>query len=194
MSPQDGLTPQGHEHTFLERLFQTNLAPTHGSRPFDVAAVRRDFPILHQQVHGKPLVWLDNAATTQKPQSVIDAIANCYARDNSNIHRGAHTLAARSTDAYEHARATVQKFIGAGSPQEIVFVRGTTEGINLVAQTYGKKFFQPGDEIVLSTLEHHANIVPWQMIALVTKRLSIDENSPIARRIAIRWSDDHRSG
>ena len=120
---------------------------------------------MHQQVHGKPLVWLDNAATTQKPQSVIDAVANFYAHDNSNIHRGAHALAARATDAFEQARQKVQTFLGAGSPQEIVFVRGTTEGINLVAQTYGRKFLQPGDEIVLSTLEHHANIVPWQMVA-----------------------------
>jgi cysteine desulfurase/selenocysteine lyase len=127
--------------------------------------IRNDFPILHQQVHGKPLVWFDNAATTQKPQSVIDAVANYYAHDNSNIHRAAHTLAARATDAYEQARQKVQTFLGAGSAKEIIFVRGTTEGINLVAQTYGRKFLQPGDEIVLSTIEHHANIVPWQMIA-----------------------------
>ena len=127
--------------------------------------IRRDFPILDQQVHGKPLVWFDNAATTQKPQSVIDAVANFYAHDNSNIHRGAHTLAARATDAYEQARQKVQAFLGAGSAKEVLFVRGTTEGINLVAQTYGRKFLQPGDEIVLSTLEHHANIVPWQLVA-----------------------------
>ena len=133
--------------------------------PLDVPAIRRDFPILHQHVHGKPLVWLDNAATTQKPQSVIDALAHFYAHDNSNIHRGAHTLAARATDAFEQARQKVQLFLGASSANEIVFVRGTTEGINLVGQTYGRKFLQPGDEIVLSTLEHHANIVPWQMIA-----------------------------
>ncbi len=136
-----------------------------GSRPLDVAAIRRDFPALHQQVHGKPLAWLDNAATTQKPQEVIDALARFYANDNSNIHRGAHTLAARATDAFEQARQKVQAFLGASSSKEIVFVRGATEGINLVAQTYGRKFLQPGDEIVLSTLEHHANIVPWQMIA-----------------------------
>jgi len=141
------------------------LAGVSGARPFDVASIRSDFPILHQQVHGRPLIWLDNAATTQKPQSVIDAISNYYSRDNSNIHRAAHTLAARSTDAYEGAREKVRKFINAGSTKEIVFVRGTTEGINLVAQTFGRKFLQPGDEIVLSTLEHHANIVPWQMVA-----------------------------
>ena len=140
-------------------------SPSEGARPFDVPAIRRDFPILHQQVHGKPLAWLDNAATTQKPQSVIDALSSFYAHDNSNIHRGAHTLAARATDAFEQARQKVQTFLGASSAKEIIFVRGTTEGINLVAQTYGRKFLQPGDEIVLSTLEHHANIVPWQMVA-----------------------------
>src|SRR5690606_25908957 len=106
--------------------------------------------------------WFDNAATTQKPQSVIDALSRFYAADNSNIHRGAHTLAARATDAYEQARQKVQTFLGASSTNEIIFVRGTTEGINLIAQSYGRRFLQPGDEIVLSTLEHHANIVPWQ--------------------------------
>jgi cysteine desulfurase/selenocysteine lyase len=136
-----------------------------GPGAFDVPTIRRDFPVLDQQVHGRPLVWFDNAATTQKPQSVIDAVAGFYAHDNSNIHRGAHTLAARATDAYEQARQKVQAFLGASSAKEILFVRGTTEGINLVAQTYGRKFLQPGDEIVLTTLEHHANIVPWQMIA-----------------------------
>jgi cysteine desulfurase/selenocysteine lyase len=135
------------------------------SRPFDVNQIRKDFPILHQGVHGKPLVWFDNAATTQKPQSVIDAISEFYENDNSNIHRAAHSLAARATDAYEKARQKVQTFIGASSIKEIVFVRGTTEGINFITQTYGRKFLQPGDEIVMSTLEHHANIVPWQMIA-----------------------------
>ena len=131
---------------------------------FDVDAVRRDFPILHQKVNGKPLAWFDNAATTQKPQHVIDSISRFYANDNSNIHRGAHTLAARSTDAYEHARRTVQTFLGASSPDEIIFVRGTTEGINLVANACGS-LLSAGDEIVLTELEHHANIVPWQMVA-----------------------------
>ena len=131
---------------------------------FDVDAVRRDFPILHQKVNGKPLAWFDNAATTQKPQHVIDTISRFYAHDNSNIHRGAHTLAARSTDAYEHARRTVQTFLGASSPDEIIFVRGTTEGINLVANACGS-LLSAGDEIVLTELEHHANIVPWQMVA-----------------------------
>lgn len=141
------------------------VAPSNSARPFDVVQIRKDFPILHQTVHGKPLVWLDNAATTQKPQSVIDALSDFYRRDNSNIHRAAHTLAARATEAYEGARDKVHRFLGAATSKEIIFVRGTTEGINLVAQTYGHKFLQPGDEIILSTLEHHANIVPWQMIA-----------------------------
>ena len=136
--------------------------------PFDVNVIRKDFPILHQQVHGKPLIWLDNAATTQKPQNVIDALSLYYQRDNSNIHRAAHTLAARATDAYEAAREKVQRFLGASSASEIVFVRGTTEAINLVAQTYGRKYIREGDEIILSTLEHHANIVPWQMLAQET--------------------------
>lgn len=152
----------------LQRIFAPATLPSERTRPFDVNAIRRDFPVLRQQVHGKPLAWFDNAATTQKPQSVIDSISRFYENDNSNIHRGAHTLAARSTDAYEQARRKVQLFLGASSVKEIAFVRGTTEGINLVAKTYGRKFFQPGDEILLSTLEHHANIVPWQMVARET--------------------------
>ncbi|MDR3328542.1 MAG: cysteine desulfurase [Prevotellaceae bacterium] len=136
-----------------------------GREAFDVQAIRKDFPILHQQVNGKDLVWFDNAATTQKPQPVIDAVKNFYERDNSNIHRASHTLAARSTDAYEGARSKVKSFINAPSPEEIIFVRGTTEGINLIAQTYGRKFISAGDEIVISTLDHHANIVPWQQLA-----------------------------
>jgi cysteine desulfurase / selenocysteine lyase len=133
--------------------------------PFDVQAIRRDFPILHQKVNGKPLVWLDNAATSQKPQHVIDTLKQFYSHDNSNVHRGAHALAARATDAYEGAREKVQQFLGASSDREIIFVRGTTEGINLVAQTYGRKYVGQGDEIVLTTLEHHSNIVPWQLLA-----------------------------
>jgi len=130
----------------------------------DVDAVRRDFPILRQTVHGKPLAWFDNAATTQKPQAVIDALSRFYAHDNSNIHRGAHTLAARATDAYEHARETVATFLGATGPDEIIFVRGCTEGINLVANILAPGLSR-GDEILLTELEHHANIVPWQMVA-----------------------------
>jgi cysteine desulfurase/selenocysteine lyase len=132
---------------------------------FDVASVRRDFPILQQRVHGRPLVWLDNAATTQKPRAVIDRITEFYERENSNIHRGAHTLAARATDAYESARDKVRRFLHASSTEEIVFVRGTTEGINLVAQSFGRRHVETGDEMVLTTLEHHSNIVPWQMLA-----------------------------
>ncbi len=136
-----------------------------GSSAFNVAAVRGDFPILHQKVNGQPLVWFDNAATTQKPRQVIETLSRFYERDNSNIHRGAHTLAARATDAFEGARDKVRDYLGAGSSDEIIFTRGTTEAINLVAQSYGREFLRPGDEIVLSELEHHANIVPWQIIA-----------------------------
>jgi len=133
---------------------------------FDVQALRRDFPILATRVNGgRPLVWLDNAATTHKPRSVIERLSHFYEHENSNIHRAAHELAARATDAYESARKKVADFLGAGSTEEIVFVRGTTEGINLVAQTWGKLAVGEGDEIVLSHLEHHANIVPWQMLA-----------------------------
>lgn len=126
--------------------------------------VRKDFPVLNQQVNGHDLVWFDNGATTQKPRQVIEAISDYYTHYNSNIHRGAHTLAARATDAYEGAREKVRRFIHAASTEEIVFVRGTTEGINLVAQTFGRKFVGAGDEVIVSTLDHHANIVPWQQI------------------------------
>ncbi len=130
--------------------------------------IRNDFPILNEQINGNPLVWLDNGATTQKPQVVIDRLKYFYEHENSNVHRGAHTLAARSTDAYEEARETVRRFIGAPSAEEIVFVRGTTEAINLVANAYVKPTLNPGDEIIVSILEHHANIVPWQLIAQET--------------------------
>jgi len=139
--------------------------PAAAHPPFDVNAVRRDFPILQEKVNGRPLVWFDNAATTHKPQSVIDRIAYFYAHENSNIHRAAHELAARATDAYEKARETVRRFIGAGSVDEIIFVRGTTEAINLVAKSWGAANVGAGDEIVVSHLEHHANIVPWQQLA-----------------------------
>jgi len=136
-----------------------------GQPSFDVAAIRRDFPILAERVNGHPLVWLDNAATTQKPQEVIDRLARFYAHENSNIHRAAHELAARATQAYEDARDAVARFLGAPSSDDIVFVRGTTEAINLVAQSWGRASVGSGDEIVLSYLEHHANIVPWQLLA-----------------------------
>ena len=130
-----------------------------------LSQIRADFPILSKQINGHPLVWLDNGATTQRPQQVIDRIKYYYENENSNVHRGAHTLAAASTDAYENARGIVRVFIGAPSAEEIVFVRGTTEAINLVANAYVKPTLQPGDEIIVSILEHHANIVPWQLIA-----------------------------
>lgn len=130
--------------------------------------IRNDFPILSEQINGNPLVWLDNGATTQRPQVVIDRLKYYYEHENSNVHRGAHTLAARSTDAYEDARNTVRDFIGASASEEIIFVRGTTEAINLVANAYVKPTLQPGDEIIVSILEHHANIVPWQLIAQAT--------------------------
>jgi cysteine desulfurase/selenocysteine lyase len=132
---------------------------------FDIEAIRRDFPALHQRVNGHPLIWLDNAATTQKPQAVIDATSHFYARDNSNIHRAAHTVSERATQAFEAGREKVRQFLGAGDKKEIVFLRGTTEAINLVAQSYGKANIGQGDEIILTELEHHANIVPWQMLA-----------------------------
>jgi cysteine desulfurase/selenocysteine lyase len=131
---------------------------------FDVARVREDFPILKQKVHGKPLIYLDNGATSQKPQSVIDALQHYYNAENSNIHRGVHYLSERATAAYEVARGKIRSYINAGSDQEIIFVRGTTEAINLVAQSYGRSFLKAGDEIIISAMEHHSNFVPWQML------------------------------
>lgn len=142
------------------------LASAHPA--FDVQAVRRDFPILKERVNGQPLIWFDNAATTQKPQVVIDRISYFYEHENSNIHRAAHELAARSTDAYEKARDTVAKFMNAPSSSEIVFARGTTEAINLVAQSWGRQHIKAGDEIVITWLEHHANIVPWKQLCDAT--------------------------
>jgi cysteine desulfurase/selenocysteine lyase len=133
--------------------------------PFDVNAIRRDFPILQERVNGKQLVWFDNAATTQKPQAVMDRLSYFYAHENSNIHRAAHELAARATDAYEGAREKVRKFINAPDVNEVIFVRGTTEAINLVAKSWGWQHVGEGDEIIVSNLEHHANIVPWQQLA-----------------------------
>jgi cysteine desulfurase/selenocysteine lyase len=130
-----------------------------------LADIRADFPILSEKAHGQPLVWLDNAATTQRPNQVIDRLSYYYRHENSNVHRGAHTLAKRSTDAYEDAREKIARFIGSQSADNIVFVRGTTEGVNLVANAYVKPILRPGDEIILTLLEHHANIVPWQLAA-----------------------------
>ncbi|MCE9609270.1 MAG: cysteine desulfurase [Chthoniobacter sp.] len=135
------------------------------SNPTDWAAVRADFPILDQQVRGQPLIYFDNAASSQKPRAVIAAIAHYYERDNANVHRGLHELSSRATDAYERARAKVAAYLGAASAEEVVFTRGTTEGINLVAQTWGAKFVRVGDVILLTEMEHHSNLVPWQMLA-----------------------------
>jgi cysteine desulfurase/selenocysteine lyase len=142
-----------------------DTAPALAPFPLDVETVRRDFPILDIRVGDKPLVYLDNAASTQKPQAVIDVIQRYYMLQNANIHRGVHYLSQRATDAYEQARARIAQFIGAGTPDEVVFVRGATEAINLVAHSWGGRFLKAGDEILITALEHHANIVPWQLIA-----------------------------
>lgn len=136
--------------------------------PLNVSRIREDFPILKQLVHGKPLVYLDNAASAQKPQAVIDALSRFYSTSYANVHRGIHQLSERATEAYEAARLSVQRFIGAAEAKEIIFVRGATEAINLVAQTYGRTHVQAGDEILVSTMEHHSNIVPWQMLCEAT--------------------------
>jgi cysteine desulfurase / selenocysteine lyase len=162
-----------------------NPPQSHDARrpPFDVNAIRRDFPILQERVNGKQLVWFDNAATTHKPQSVIDRISYFYQHENSNIHRAAHALAARATDAYEAAREKVRAFIGAGSVDEVIFVRGTTEAINLVAKTWGAANIGEGDEIIVSNLEHHANIVPWQQLAAAKgakiRVIPVDDNGQV---------------
>jgi len=156
----------GPSFYFLDLSGATDRSRVSARHPaFDVGTIRRDFPILQERVHGRPLIWFDNAATTQKPAAVIERLDYFYRHENSNIHRAAHELAARATDAYEGARRQVQQFLGAASPGEIVFVRGATEAINLVAQSWGRKNVGAGDEILISHLEHHANIVPWQMLA-----------------------------
>ncbi|MGA2811290.1 MAG: family 2A encapsulin nanocompartment cargo protein cysteine desulfurase [Candidatus Acidiferrum sp.] len=182
MAGQPGASELSPGHSFLHEIRQLVPAGTGvlsepakippdglpalnlSSQPFEVQAIRRDFPILQERVQGKPLIWLDNAATTQKPQSVIDRLSYFYTHENSNIHRAAHELAARATDAFEAAREKVRRFLNASSVREIIFVRGATEGINLVAQSWGRQNIQKDDEIVLTWLEHHANIVPWQML------------------------------
>jgi cysteine desulfurase/selenocysteine lyase len=174
-SDASAAAPAGDEANYA---FLTTIPTTPPSEPtpqlpdehevFDVNAVRADFPILQETVNGKPLIWFDNAATTQKPQSVIDRLSYFYEHENSNIHRAAHELASRATDAYEDARDTVRRFIGAAKSDEIIFLRGTTEAINLVAYAWGGKHLGPGDEILITHLEHHANIVPWQIISQKT--------------------------
>jgi cysteine desulfurase/selenocysteine lyase len=158
---QDHITP----------AFEKNRYSTSSPFPwgFDANIVKKDFPILNERINGKPVIWLDNAATTQKPKQVIDRISYFYQHENSNIHRAAHALAARATDAYEEARKKVQVFLNAASANEIVFVRGTTEAINLVAKSWGEQYLEEGDEIIISHLEHHANIVPWQQLVAKKK-------------------------
>ena len=146
------------------KAVQERAKPESRDKTFDVQKIRQDFPILAQKVRGKPLVYFDNGATSQKPQAVIDSMTRYYRAENSNIHRGVHYLSERATAAYEGAREKIRDFINAGRTEELVFVRGTTEAINLVAQSYGRTFLKPGDEIVISAMEHHSNIVPWQIL------------------------------
>jgi len=167
--PQAGRTSavgqhSGHPGQPLPGLGSSPFTSAHPA--FDVNAIRRDFPILSETVNGRPLIWFDNAATTQKPKSVIERLTYFYEHENSNIHRAAHELAARATDAYEGARQKVARFLGASTPEDIIFTRGATEAINLVAGTFGQQHVGPGDEIVISNLEHHANVVPWQLLCL----------------------------
>ena len=169
--PESGKTPAGGskvDDTATRRFGQQpardpKFASAHP--PFDINAIRADFPILSEKVNGKPLIWFDNAATTQKPKAVIDRLTYFYEHENSNIHRAAHEIASRATDAYEDAREAVRRFLNAPTTDSIVFARGTTEAINLVAQSWGRQHVGPGDEIIVTNLEHHANIVPWQLLA-----------------------------
>ncbi len=143
---------------------QNQTAQADALGAIDVERIRQDFPILHQEINGKPLVYLDNAATTQKPQAVIDAITNYYVKNNANVHRGVHTLSQRATDDYELARESVRRFVNAPDDCEVIYVRGATEGLNLVASSYGRKYFKSGDEVIITGMEHHSNIVPWQLL------------------------------
>jgi len=152
-------------------MSETNTANIIKTPTLDVENIRQDFPILHQEVNGNPLVYLDNAATSQKPRQVIEALDKYYQEDNANIHRGVHTLSERATIDYEQAREKVRSFINANSEKEIIFVRGATEGINLIAQSYGRNKLKAGDEIIISEMEHHSNIVPWQLLCEQTGAL-----------------------
>lgn len=160
-----GLSHPSSSDLFNQKLKDPNIIQRSHPTQLDANLIKKDFPILNERVNGRQLVWLDNAATTQKPKSVIERISYFYEHENSNIHRAAHELAARATDAYEGAREKVRGFLNARSVNEIIFVRGTTEAINLVAQSWGRQNLKEGDEIILSHLEHHANIVPWQLLA-----------------------------
>lgn len=158
---------RGGEYYFLPKTKEETSGdppPPPSNESLGVQALRKDFPILSQKINGKPLIWFDNAATTQKPQAVIDSLNGFYSEYNSNVHRATHTMAKKATTAFENAREKVQRFLGATSPEEIVFLRGTTEAINLVAQAYGRMNIHAGDEILISQMEHHSNIVPWQML------------------------------
>ena len=141
------------------------MAHNHPQPAFDLDALRTEFPVLHQQVHGKPLVYLDSAASAQKPLVVINAQANYLRNDHANVHRGVHSLSQRATDAFERARRQVQSFLNAREVEEIIWTQGTTDGINLVAQSWGRAHLHAGDRILISRMEHHANIVPWQLLA-----------------------------
>ncbi len=190
-----GVTPTtAAPSSFGSRGFTPSLSPVNLVQPspggFDANLVRKDFPILSEIVNGKPLVWLDNAATTQKPQAVIDRLSHFYQHENSNVHRAAHELARRSTDAFEAARESVARFINAPNLNTIVFVRGTTEAINLIAQSFGRRNLSEGDEIIITHLEHHANIVPWQQLCAEKKaRLLV---APVDNRGQILL-DEYRS-
>ena len=177
------LPTETHEiDALLQKIYATPLSKKH-HQSFDVQKIRCDFPILNSQVHGTPLIWLDNAATSQKPLKTIEEISRFYRLENSNIHRGNHTLALQATEHYDHVRQKVANFIHAHSANEIVFVRGTTEAINLVANSFGKKFIHPGDEIIVTMLEHHSNILPWQVLCqeknAVLRVAPIDRNGNI---------------
>ena len=168
-------------------VFSENHNTMNLTESLDITKIRSEFPILHQQINGKPLVYLDNAATTQKPQSVIDALTGYYGGYNANIHRGIHYLAEKATTAYEDTRKSLQQFLNASSTEEIIFTYGTTDGINLVANAYGRVFLKEGDEILISTLEHHSNIVPWQMLCeekgCVLRIIPINEKGELVKVI-----------
>jgi cysteine desulfurase / selenocysteine lyase len=155
-------TSRAHEEA---QVAMRRIERREGPPGFDVERVRREFPILARKVHGKPLAYLDNAATTQKPRAVLDAIRRYYEEDNANVHRGVHLLSERATKHYEQARVKAARFLGAADPHEVIFVRGTTEAVNLVAQTFGRQRLGAGDEVIVTELEHHSNIVPWQLVA-----------------------------
>ena len=157
---------------------------------FDIQSIRADFPILKQEVYGKSLVYLDNAATTQKPRCVVDKLTEGYYQTNANIHRGVHFLSQQATEAHEAARRVVQQFINAQSHAEIIFTRGTTEAINMIASSYGKAFMKPGDEVIVSAMEHHSNIVPWQLQGVQLKVIPLNERGELDMEMFVRLFSD----